>query len=47
MSKLIYLMTLLLKKQGVDVEGDPDLQVMSQPIDNASLEKALEKQLGE
>lgn len=43
-TKLISLMVLLLKKQGIEV-NDPELSFMLKPTDTAKLERDLEKEL--
>ena len=43
-TKMIQLQMLLLKKNGIDVSKDPQLQQMTQPTDPAVIEKLLEKQ---
>jgi len=43
-TKMIELQILLLKKNGVDVSGDKELQLMLEPVDTQKLEKSLEKQ---
>lgn len=45
-TKLINLMVLMLEKQGVKIEEDPELKKMLKPIDNAEIERQLEKELG-
>lgn len=45
LTKLINLMTLLLEKQGVKVEDDPELKKMLKPIDNDYLVHQLEEEL--
>jgi uncharacterized membrane protein len=44
-TKLIHCLTLLLKKQGISLEDDPELQKMLKPIDNDALQRQLEKEL--
>jgi uncharacterized membrane protein len=44
-TKMIYLLTLLLEKQGIKVDEDPELQKMLRPINNEVLEHQLEKEL--
>lgn len=44
-SKMIELQMLILKKHGVDVSKDPELQRMLQTTDISEIEKTLEKQL--
>lgn len=44
-TKLIHCLTLLLKKQGISLEDDPELQKMLKPIDNEALQRQLEKEL--
>lgn len=44
-TKLIHLISLLLEKQGVKVHEDPELEKMLKPINNAAMERQLEKEL--
>jgi uncharacterized membrane protein len=44
-TKLIHCLTLLLKKQGISLEDDPELQQMLKPINNEALQRQLEKEL--
>lgn len=44
-TKMIELQVLLLKKNGIDVSDDKEIQIMLEPTDPASIEKVLEKQL--
>lgn len=44
-TKLIKLVTILLEKQGVKVDDDPELRKMGKPVDNAALERQLEQEL--
>lgn len=44
-TKMIQLQIMILKKQGIDVSKDPQLQQMIEPIDTDKLEKLLEKQI--
>lgn len=44
-TKLIKLVTILLEKQGVKVDDDPELRKMLKPVDNAALERQLEQEL--
>ena len=44
-TKVMYLVTLLLEKNGIDVSKDEDLQSMLQDVDSDVIEKELEKQL--
>ena len=44
-TKVIYLLTLLLKKNGIDFSNDEDLKDMLKDIDSDVIEKELEKQL--
>jgi uncharacterized membrane protein len=46
LTKLINLMVLLLEKNGIKVDEDPELKKMLQPTDNAEIERQLEKELG-
>lgn len=45
LTKLISLMTLLLEKQGVKIEDDPELKKMLVPINSAELIRQLEQEL--
>jgi uncharacterized membrane protein len=44
-TKVMYLITLLLEKNGIDVSEDTDLRNMLQNVDSDVIEKELEKQL--
>ena len=44
-TKVMYLLTLLLKKNGIDLSKDEDLKDMLKDIDSEVIEKELEKQL--
>ncbi|MBX4201178.1 DUF1003 domain-containing protein [Candidatus Parcubacteria bacterium] len=44
-TKLIYLQTLLLKRNGIDVSSDPEVQKMMESLEPDKIEKELEKQL--
>lgn len=44
-TKLMRLVTLLLQKNGIDVSNDKELEEMSKPINEAKIEKSLEKQI--
>lgn len=44
-TKLIYLQTLLLKKNGIDVSHDADLQTMLRSLESDDIESELKKQL--
>lgn len=44
-TKLMYLQTLLLEKQGIDISADEDLQLMLKHLEGEKIEKALTKQL--
>lgn len=44
-TKVMYLVTLLLEKNGIDVSKDVDLKDMLQDVDNDVVERELEKQL--
>lgn len=44
-TKMIQLQIMILKKQGIDVSKDPQLQQMIEPMDTDKLEKLLEKQI--
>jgi uncharacterized membrane protein len=43
-TKMIELQILLLKKNGIDVSGDKELQLMLEPVDTQNLEASLRKQ---
>lgn len=43
-TKMIELQILLLKKNGIDVSGDKELQLMLEPVDATQIEKSLKKQ---
>ncbi len=45
-TKLINLVVVLLEKQGIKIQDDPELAKMLRPIDNQKIEKDLEKELG-
>jgi uncharacterized membrane protein len=45
-TKMIELQVLLLKKNGIDVSNDREIQEMLEPTNAARIESALEKQLG-
>ncbi len=45
LTKLIHLMVILLEKQGIKVDEDPELKKMLQPMNNAAMERELEKEL--
>lgn len=45
LTKLISLMALLLEKQGIRIDDDPELKRMLKPIDSAELERRLEQEL--
>lgn len=45
LTKLISLMVQLMEKQGIKVDDDPQIKKMLRPMDNAALERALEKEL--
>lgn len=45
LTKLINLLAILLEKQGVDIENDPELKKMLKPIDSAELARQLEEEL--
>jgi len=45
LTKLINLMVLLLEKNGIKVDEDPELKKMLRPTDNAEIERQLEKEL--
>ncbi len=44
-TKLINLMVILLEKQGVKIEEDPELRKMLKPMDNKKLQEDIEKEL--
>lgn len=44
-TKSISLLVMLLKKNGIDVSHDPDIQMMTQPTDTQRIEKSIEKQI--
>lgn len=44
-TKIIYLQTLLLKKNGIDVSTDVDIQQMLKELESDEIEKELEEQL--
>lgn len=44
-TKLIKLVSLLLEKQGIKTEDDPELQKMLKPINKPAMERELEKEL--
>jgi len=44
-TKIISLLILLLKKQGIDVSKDPEIQEMLEPTDTVRLEKSIQKQI--
>lgn len=44
-TKIIYLQTLLLKKNGIDISTDEDVQTMIKNLESDKIEKELEKQL--
>ncbi len=44
-TKLIKLVAILLEKQGVNLDNDPELQKMLKPVDNDQIERQLEKEL--
>lgn len=45
LTKLIKLNTLLLQKSGIDVSKDKELEEMLKPLNEAKIEKSLEKQM--
>ena len=45
-TKMIELQVLLLKKNGLDVSADPELQQMLEPMDKERIEKSLKQELG-
>lgn len=44
-TKLIQLTALLLEKQGIDVDKDPEITKMLKPVDNDEIARQLEKEL--
>lgn len=44
-TKLMYLQTLLLERQGVDLSEDVDLHIMLEKLEEDKIEKALERQM--
>lgn len=44
-TKIMYLLTLLLEKNGIDISEDKEVQAMLKKLQSAKIEKALEKQL--
>ncbi len=44
-TKIIYLLTLLLEKHGIDISHDKDLQKMLKSLESDAIEKELESQL--
>ncbi|HSW73544.1 MAG TPA: DUF1003 domain-containing protein [Candidatus Limnocylindria bacterium] len=44
-TKIIKLLSIMLEKQGVDIEKDPELQKMLKPINSVEIEHKLEKEL--
>lgn len=44
-TQIIKMLVMLLHKNGIDVDNDPEIARMMQPVKSASLEKALENQL--
>jgi uncharacterized membrane protein len=47
LTKVISLLVKLMEKQGIKVDDDPQLKKMLHPVDNAALERTLEKELDE
>lgn len=45
LTKLIKLMAILLEKQGVKIDEDPELKRMLRPINNAALQREIENEL--
>lgn len=45
LSKMLNLMVKLLEKEGIKLDDDPELKKMLRPIDNAAMERDLEKEL--
>lgn len=46
-TKVIHLLVMLLKKQGVTIDDDPELKNMLRPLHSTTLEQRIEKQLAE
>lgn len=44
-TKIIKMLTILMKKQGIDVEHDKELQVMLKPFNEEEVKKQIEKEL--
>lgn len=44
-TKIMYLLTLLLEKHGIDISHDKDLQKMLKSLESEAIEKELERQL--
>lgn len=44
-TKMIHLLTILLEKQGVKIDEDPELKRMLKPINNDAIEQQIEKEL--
>lgn len=45
LTKVLGLMAVLLEKQGVDIEGDPEIRRMLKPVDSAEILRQLEQEL--
>lgn len=45
LTKLINLMVILMEKQGIKIDEDPELRKMLKPVDNKKLQDDLEKEL--
>lgn len=45
LTKLIKLMVILMEKQGINVDEDPEIKRMLKPIDNDKLQNAIENEL--
>ncbi len=45
LTKLIHLVVVLLEKQGVKIDEDPELKKMLRPINNAAIEREIESEL--
>ena len=45
-TKMIELQLLLLKKNGIDVSKDPELEQMLEPMDTEKIEESLKREIG-
>ena len=45
LTKAIYLMTVLMEKNGINIDDDPELKQMLQPVRSEDIERHLEEQL--